>query len=635
MVQPIHVNFSKEGETKFKAFLKENLRSCIEGLREIHETKLPSWRRVYESQPLQRIRNYPFPNASNLVVPIVAIHADTLVARLIAAIYKLRPIWPFQVGGDFGGDAEPLRMAIERYLTDLALEPEELDLYRVYREFLNDVVQYGTSVIKCPWETQVEAIAVPSGDGTGKYDFIDDTVYDGPRPEKVLFEDLFIPVQTNVLKNASFKAHRVRLNLQELESRFARELYARGKENEIYNAVVASPDASGPTAPQKEVESKVGAQTIQRPDSREWYIYECWCLYGEGTSQARLIACYHYNSGTLLRSIFSFFPDEPWIGARLFPRDGSYYGYGLAEKLSTFQEETSQIHNQRRDAQTVANAKMFRVSPNTPSAGEGFDIYPGAHIPAEKDDIEAISHGEPSQVNIDEERLSLDLADKLSGVSPPMQGFGAGTFTKRGVYTAMGTLSLLQEGNTRTDMHISDIRTAHLRLGRVIANEIAYFGTDPGRFASYGKSAEHLRKAFDAIKNKTVFMPVLAATASLNRELEKQADIMLVQIMMKHYGAIAAMIGQAANQMVPPEIKNYLIDAIRSADSLMKSVLRNFGQDEPTRLVPEARIEHLRAKTGGGGSPMVGQPAGASVPGVDQGGVGALATLPGMLQQSQ
>jgi hypothetical protein len=199
----------------------------------------------------------------------------------------------------------------------------------------------------------------------------------------------------------------------------------------------------------------------------------------------------------------------------------------------------------------------------------------------------------------------------------------------------MGTLSLLQEGNTRTDMHISDIRTAHLRLGRVIANEIAYFGTDAGRFTSYGKSAEYLKQAFDAIRNKTIYMPVLAATASLNRELEKQADIMLVQIMMKHYGAIASMIGQATNQMVPPEIKNYLIDAIRSADSLMKSVLRNFGQDEPTRLVPEAQIEHLRAKTGASSRPMVGQPTGATVPGMDQGGAGSLATSTGMLQQPQ
>jgi hypothetical protein len=627
MITPIHVNFSAEGKANFQVYLQQNLRPVIRGLRDIHETKLPLWRRIYEGQPLENVRHFPFENASNLVVPLAAIHADTLQARIMAAVFKLRPIWMMQLAGDFEGEGHAMRALCENYLTDLALEPEELDLYRVYRDFLGDVVKYGTSALIVPWETLIEASAVPAGDGNGAYELIDDVVYDGPRPERILFEDLFVSAQTTTLKTAHFKAHRKRLTYNDLMLRKQRGIY----DPLGIQTILSAPNRSGPTVPQREQETKAGAVTQMDATNREWDIYECWCLYNHNGHNARLIATYHESTDTLLRVVFSFFPEDPWVGARLFPRDGMYHGYGLAEKLSVMQEEISKQHNERRDAQTVAHAKVWRVSPNS-GLMDGFDIYPNAKVPAEKDDLEAMSHGEPlTNVAVEDEYLTLDLAERLSGVSPPQQGYGA-TQSKKGAYSAMGTLSLLQEGNTRTDLHISDIRSAHISLGRIVAMQIAHLGLDKQRFQAYGIAAEQLLTAFTAIKQRKMYLPVLASTAALNREIEKQSDILLVGIMMKHYQAIASIIAQASNQMLQPEVRDYLLKTVKAANTLMVSVLRHFDVNEPSRLVPEVDIESLRGGQAAGGGALAPGAGGEAVPGVGGESAGPLAAPPGRIQ---
>ncbi len=621
MITPTHVRFGPTGEADFRGFLKEQLQACKDGLKDIHETKLPEWRRVYNAQPFQAKRDFPFLNASNLVVPLAAIYCDTLQARVLSAVFKLRPIWTLHLAGDFQGEGDALRKVCEDYLTNIAVEPRELDLYRVYKDFTGDVIRYGTSVIKVPWESLVEASLIED-------QLVDSLVYDGPKPEKIPFEDIFITPQTKTLDTSVFKAHRRRLGFYDLQ--FRRKLYDKA----ALERVLASPDRYGPTAPQKEQESKTGAITIQGETAREWDVFECWCIYEHNGHKVRLISTYHPKTEQILRTIYSFFPDDPWVGARLFMRDGMYYGEGLVEKLSNFQEEGSHQHNERRDAQTVANAKMMRVDPAS-ALREGFDFYPGAKLPAGKDEVEAISYGEPSAgVGIAEEQHLLDLADRLSGVSPPQQGYGA-TQSKKGSYSAMGTLSMLQEGNTRTDMHISDIRDAHLRIGRLVSNQIAALGLEGSRFRSYGKDGEKLLAAFQNIKSKRLYMPVLASTAAINREVEKQSDILLVGMVMRHYGAISQMLAQVAAPMVPQEVKTYVMQAIKAANGLMENVLRHFDVPEPTRLVPEVGgpqggnatpNEPIRPPQSQGGPPVAGPTGGPPVPGV--GGAEAGGGLP-------
>src|SRR4051794_34518973 len=126
-----------------------------------------SWRRTYEAIPMETVRQFPWSGASNLVVPVVAIHSDTLLARVMAAIFKTTPLWVARLVGKFGKEAVDWQSCYEEFMQYVGIEPAELDLYRVYHEWFGEAIRYGTSVLKNPWIREMEdKVAGVAGDGS-------------------------------------------------------------------------------------------------------------------------------------------------------------------------------------------------------------------------------------------------------------------------------------------------------------------------------------------------------------------------------------------------------------------------------------------------------------------------------------
>lgn len=607
MPEPIKVPMSAEGERKLMAHLDQRIDALVTGLRPLHEDKLPKWRKAYEAVPKEAHKEWPFPNASNLIVPVIAIHSDTLLARVMTAILRTSPLWYAKMFGKHDEDSDEVRAALEEAMQYVGVEPYELDLYRVYHEWFGEAIKYGTSTVKCPWEKRMMSTLVPSGDGSGKFDFLPELKYEGPHPEKMPFEDFLCPPSAKTVDAADVKIHRRRMQKWELMERRFLQVYDAAK----IDKVLPSPDRTSPGQNQTMKEETLGANTSTEGFA-EYDIYECYLTWRYDDHNPKIIATYHKKTKTLLRVIFDQNPLDIFVTARLFYRDDMFHGYGFCETLWSFQEEISTIHNQRRDNQTVANTKVWRVDPDS-KLNAGFRIYPSAMLPANEGEIEPLSHGEVSPMSIDEEKLALDLAERRSGVSPPQQGGGSGGPGKKGTYTAMGTLSLLQEGNRRTDLNISDFRYAHTILGRVLTKQYAEFGFGKERLRLFGEAAENIEKAFNAIKTGTMGLPIYSTNASINREVEKQNDIMLKQIMNQHYQMIANLINQINSPMTPPEVKDYSIKVVNSSDRLMKIILKNFGHDDVERLVPEPKKSQAPPQPPPGG-PNGGQSQGAPVP---------------------
>lgn len=598
-----------EKEVKFKEHLKRRIQAINEGNSSLYKDKIVKWRAGYEARPAEEVRQFPFQNASNLVIPLIAIHADTLHARLMSALFKTQPLFYSKVYGMGDKASIELKEAYQEFMQYVGIEPQELDLYRVYNEWLAEAVKYGTSTVKIPWEKVMRDTLLPlstssplEGISASMKDFISETVYEGPRPEKLPFDAFGIPASAKTLEAADIKFHRRVMLKHELEERKFSGVY----DKEAVDSILSSPDRTGPSNAQRENEESSGVKTAVSFGHQEWDIYECYLQwrYDQDKFAPRMIGTYHLKSDTLLRTVYDNFREEWFVGARMAHRDDMYHGYGFAEILWYFQEEASQKHNGRNDNQTIANTRVWRVAPDS-KLHQGYRVYPGAMLPAEEGEIEPLAHGEISATNMDEERLTLELAERRSGVSPPQQGFGAGTMSgKRGVYSAMGTLSLLQEGNRRTDLTISDMRDAHVRLGRIVSLQYEVFGKDSTfhekRIKMFGEKAEFIKTALKKLTDKTMALPVYAATASVNKEVEKQNDVMLQQMVAKHYMMISQLLAQLQQPGVPPVIKSYALQVVDGANTLMKRILRNFDHEDVDVLVPDP-LKALREQAAQGG----------------------------------
>jgi hypothetical protein len=123
----------------------------------------------------------------------------------------------------------------------------------------------------------------------------------------------------------------------------------------------------------------------------------------------------------------------------------------------------------------------------------------------------------------------------------------------------------------------------------------------------FGEAGEKIQQALDAIVEHKMALPVYASTASVNREVEKQSDLMMMQTMERYHQGVASMLQAMNNPMVPEQIKQYTMDALEAARTLMKATLRHFGQDEVDRLVPE--IPKAQPQQPPQGGPPQGAPA--------------------------
>jgi hypothetical protein len=558
----------------------------------------------------------------------------------MAAIFKTQPIVTALILGEFGAESDDLKEAYADYMQYVGIDPSELDLYRVYNEGMGECIDYGTVTYKSPWEKKTRHFLIPGGDGSGSSkDFLERTVYEGPRPEKLPFESFYLPPQAKTIEDADIKCHKRLMLSYELEERGFSGLYNK----DAVKKVIETPDRTHPTEVAVEQEETLGARTDPSFGHKEYDIWECYVQwrYQDEAFAPRMIATYHPLSDQMLRVAWDNFEPEWFVGARLLHRKDMYYGMGFAEALWPFQEGASETYNGYRDNQTVANTRVWRVSPDS-KLHQGYRIYPSAMIPAEKDEIEPMAHGELSSLNLDEIRIILDLAERRSGVSPPQQGFGAGTQSgKRGIYSAMGTLSVLQEGNSRKDLSVSDMRDAHVRLMRLVSRQYGVFGRDSkfheSRLALFGKKAPLIKEALDKIVNRQIGLPCYSSSASVNREVEKQSDIMLVQLMDRHYQMIAQLLTAVSNPMAPPAAKQYFVEVMIAAGLLHKKILKNFGHEEVGRLVPDpikalqAQIKQQQQQLPSGGQPN-GQPAQPVAQGAspDQGGaVSPMASISG------
>jgi hypothetical protein len=585
----IPAKLSPEKETALKGYLKRRTSELKDNMKELYEEKIVKYRGAYEARPAQERRSFPWDGASNLVIPIIAIHTDTLNAQLMAAVFKTEPIILAKILGDFGPQSDVFKEAYQEFMQYVAIEPHELDLYRVYGEAFPECIKYGTVTLKCPWEHKMRDFLIPGGDGSGsEKDFLAKTIYEGPRPEKLPFTSFYIPPMAKTLEDTDIKCHKQIMLQHQLEERKFTDIYDRT----AVDTVLGHPDRTNPTEEQTEKEDTLGAKTTGSWGHKEWDIWEChlnW-RYNDESFAPRMIVTYHPLSDTILRVVYDNFKMEWFVGARMAHRDDMYHGQGFAETIFPFQEGASETYNGYRDNQTIANTRIWRIDPDS-KLNQGYSIYPSVKLPAIKDEIEAIAHGDVSNINLDELRLLLELAERRSGVSPPQQGMGAGAPGKRGIYSAMGTLSLIQEGNSRKDLNVSDMRDSHVRLMRLVSYQYGTLGRDSKyqeeRLKLFGKKASVIKEALDMVADGRMGLPCYSSTASINKEVEKQNDVMLTQIMTRHYQMIAQLIGAMSSVMTPPQVKQYFVEVIIASNLLMKKILRNFGHDEVDRLVPD------------------------------------------------
>lgn len=582
MIKALRLKLDDTKQSELKRVLEDYINNSERGTAELFTEKIPRWRQIYNGEPFQAVKSFPWHRASNFVVPLVGIHVDTLVARILSLVFKTDPLFTCSV---FGNLPEYVKSDIEDFLKFAALDETELALYRICREWLFDIVKLGTSVVKVPFETETEMIVEPGLVQGQQPSYKQIIKYDGPKPSKVPYTDFLLwPLGVTDLRKALIKMHKVYLEKDELLQRGFAGFY----DQDIVTKIINRPDKTNPSAIETQQEEQAGVRTIGQ---QRFTLYECWFKFQiqQGTF-VKIIATYHKDSKELVRTIYNPYVtgddlDDIFVDGRLFPRDDMWYGRGFAEMLEQSQEEASTIHNQRRDNATIANTQVVVARKNA-FLDFSFPLFPNKPIFCDdiNEDVRFEKLGQPTGFSFEEEKVALDLAERRSGVSPPMIGFGAGQGGKRGVYTAMGTLSMLQEGNMRTDLNIMDVRDSIARVGRLALKGYALGGIHQRLGQKFGQRLPRILAAVTGYDSMQ--LRLTASSASLNKEVEKQNNMMLAQTMAQYYQQIMQLVTQMQQMGNNKEIAGFMLSIYQGSKVLMTNILRSFESGDIDRILP-------------------------------------------------
>lgn len=611
-------------------YIEDHIKYVKAKCKGIREVLMPKWVRIYRGIPAEEDKTWPWPGASNLVIQVAGTFCDELLSRVMA-MYATDPLFNAGLLGDFDDTSNESGAEqaeeLEYFLGDCALQPEELDLYRVEETGFSSAIRFGTGVFKFPWEYVVEqqAVHISGGAEVGDkidYRFKDFTKRDGPHPENVPLSDWSIDPKWANLNLATFKVHTLHVNYYQLQDlKKNPDLY----DPEAIDKICDNPDKVPEYRIQLEEQKQVETEEINHC-AENYDIDEAWLTYNKNGELFKIIARYHEGSDTHLSQIYNMYPDneEPFEDAKLAYDDDTYFGYGFCEMGEAYQREVSETHNWRTDNRRFATTGVGRVNKNS-KLSSVLQLYPGVLIPADKDEVEALAFGQnAAQMDSSDEMQTLALAAQRFGVDPAEGGSGGATVnSKKGIVSAQGTAMSMQSKNNRNNLRMSDMRTCHVRMGRKLLKMYSHFGLGT-KIRKYGNRAELIKKALANYKDGKLGLLIQPSTASLNSEMEKQNDVLLSTTLERLYQTDM----QAMQQLFmspappPPEVADLIKKQIKARHALQKSLLRAFQKRDYTRLLalPDFLTKERGAmnngtaqRNGNGGiNPQVAQPPGGN-----------------------
>ena len=633
--QLVDVDFGADVNSEISQYVEQQLEWLLQTHRPMHTSLIPKWRKLYLGEPAVASRNFPFQNAANTVVQVIGETVDTMTARVMGLIWATHPLWVFQNYTKAGSDAEKRaneerKRVLEDFMDLVGFEPYQLDLQRVEAEVFTDTAKLGTGFAALRLDDQVEAVVVGyDSDSKKRVKAQESTIYSGPRVEKPRHEDILADPAARTLDEAEFVAKRRTLKRRALMER----MFTGAYDKKAVEAILDSPDRANPAQPTQQELQKQGVATSAYPDSTaEWDIYECYFGWWAGNPKRkfRLIYTYHKKTKTVLRKVFNFLPDNelPIKRAKRGYNTDGLYGHGYAELLENYQEELSTTHNQRLDNATVANIRALRVSPRARALDTNMELYPGSLIVAEDKEVESIAVGDVYPSTFKNEEMTLGLVARRAGITPAVSGAGTGGVMKKpAVYSAQGTMAVMQENNSVVGFATSEFRHFHVMLGHSLVKLYGKFGTN-GKEQMFGLDSKRLKEALDLFERGIMAIPIRAATGSLNREVEKQTGMLMAGLLQRHYTAVGQLLQALGNPMIPPETQDYFMKTILASEMFHKKVVHDFGYEQPDLFVPEAKVGgEAQGGMGQGAMAPGGAPVEGAAAGLPSGGGGQV--LPG------
>jgi hypothetical protein len=536
------------------------------------------WLDNYAGKPLQTTRTTPFYKASNFVPQLIRMHTDILSARMLGLIFGTKPFWRPRT---FGTIDNPVLMCLGEWMDYMCMNA--INFYEPVDMTTFLTCKTGTQVLKSIW--------------------CDDTTYNGtdsPLHEEGLefdvipFDDFFpYPITARTSKQTIANFHRLRFAKEEVEYRKSIKLWDE-RACELFLKTGGKTSEGNP----REGAAAGAGISLSTDVIRPFNAVEGWVRYELQPGKISSLVCtfnpYSRTADGILRLLYDYTPkcQGPFTDFRFMPRENLYWGYSIPEILEQSQEEQAQIHNGRRDANLIANIPGWKKKRLANVGNPADEWYPGKVFEVDQmDDLDTLAFNTNYNSLIEEENALLQLSERYTGISQPMQGFGTGTVGKKGIYSSQGTLALISEGNKRLDIFLKRLRRPFHQVGAQIFTSYRDYASN-ANWSQFGENGALLSQAFkqqDITGLKGYFFDLGASDASANKEVDRQNLLLMANTMAAYYQQIMGLIPAVVQAPEGSPFKALGLQILDGARDLANRILFSFDVYDRSKLLPDIR----------------------------------------------
>ena len=623
-------------EDIFTSFMRYDLQRSLDERQPLEQL----WRTyltMYRTPEPRGLRQFPFQGASNRTWPLMAMNTDPILARLMRTIHAPSNLWTVSaLNEQWVPAAKPVQDFLQ-YLDGAMLHMLDVN-YRALMEML----KLGTAIYKVGW--RFERNKVMGYNSTQQRQRlireINQPVVDLVHLPNFLLPPEALSIDPDEQGGAQWVAERLR---------YRSEAFAALAEAQDPVMPNYDPDAVKKVMTYEETAPTLYEQRVQQLDemsgafSRRWKrpieLWEVHCRYdttGNGFEDD-IVVLWHHPTRIIVRATYNPFQHRkrPYHAARYIRGDG-FYGVGIGEQTRMFQQLGTDVLNFNIDKILLTHAPMIK-------AKEGANILPNeAYFPSKtiflndpKNDMEAFFLTQPGSESQQVDGLFnaiQELAKQRTGLTD-LQFGSVGAVPSRTPATTVQ--ALLQEGNTRFDLVIQDLRINALgRVGlQVLQNIVQQVGdhiNNPNGTEYIQLAAMVLGQHPGAFVDQLLQLPsdrvetglgveLTATSGTNNKELSRQSYLALLQVF-GQWGPQLVQLAQVAQQTAGTPVGAVALELFGGARELLQRVMEQFDIRNPDDIIPnlQAAIAAVQAQAGqqplspvsSGAQPLVPAPAG-------------------------
>lgn len=599
---PRMLTLDADVESRLIEFLSHEISLCWQE-RDTLVNDWIQWQKDYWAKPSQKVKNFPFQRAANIVIPLTAIAVEAIYARLLNTIFSVKPFWSVRPRS-----ADWVRLApeIEKRLQIVAEDANILDVYSFSRESLIEFVKLGTGVAKTGYEKDFRKINVDLPDGTSTSDWI--IRKDGATLDYVPLANFLLRLHEKDPQSSVWVGEEHHNVSWAQLKRYA--ISGRMRSDAIESIRVWWSQNQSTESNAQEYEEKRRTIEDQQPAWSELFSFcEIWLSFdvdNDGVDE-EIVVDFHHPSRTILSIRYNWYQDlhRPYRTAPFIPVEGRWAGIGVGKQNEQFQALITTIHRQRLDAGTLANMGQLAIK-KTSGYGPGEPIFPGKMwFLDDPSDIREFHLSDPHHVaQLNNEEAARQYSDKRTGVNEVILGMPhQGT-----PGTATSDLARLAEGNKKFDMVLRNVRRWYGLLGQDVLINYRQFGVEvwdqliPTEAPDPTNSIATI-PLLDIRQGGAIELTVTDSIT--NKDVEQQKWTSLFAILSGHYDKIlerAMLLAQMGGD--PSMLLLFAEMALRASNAATRRLLETFNvPDIDTFLLDLEMLNNAQPSAAGEASP--------------------------------